>query len=49
MEVKTLVHTMVWLVVDGIALTVVLHVFTGMLGGGQLTGAMELAARALCG
>lgn len=49
MEVKSMVETMIWIVLDGLALIWVLYILWGLAGGGILTQALQLMAKALCG
>ena len=49
MEVKSMVETMTWIVLDGLALIWVLYILSGLAGGGILAQALQLISKALCG
>ena len=49
MELKTMVHTMMWIVIDGLAAIWVLRMLLHIMAGGELAEAVLLMSRAICG
>lgn len=49
MEVKEMLETMLWVVVDGLAAIWILRMLVDIMTNGMLAGALLLMAEALCG
>lgn len=49
MELKSLVHTMLWIAADGIGALWVLHTIAGIAAGAGICDALLLLAGGLCG
>lgn len=49
MELKSMVHTMIWLVIDGLAAIWVLHMIASVMAGGSLAQTILLMSQTICG
>lgn len=49
MELKSMIHTMIWIVVDGLAAVWVLRMLFRIIAGGNLAQAILLMSQTICG